>query len=220
MGENMPGYNPDALTWLESRIATWQADPAGIGLTSALVATLATDITGTRTDFTSVQTVRGDSKNATEAFKVSGDGMRANASLLISTIKAFADASANPQLVYDAANVSPKDPPSPAPAPSQPTNIKRVVEPDGAVTLRWEASAPTGAIYNVTRKLAAETGFTFVGQGDGSDKSFTDSTVAPGTTTATYLIQGVRGDKTGLLSNPIVVFFGTVGGDVVAAAAA
>ncbi|MCH9057528.1 MAG: hypothetical protein IIB55_02745, partial [Planctomycetes bacterium] len=63
------------------------------------------------------------------------------------------------------------------------------------------------------RRLATETGFTFVGQGDGSDKSFSDSTVPPGTTSATYIIQGVRGSRTGLQSQPIVVFFGTADAD-------
>ena len=209
MAENLPGADTPALQWLEARIAGWVADPAAIGLASGQVANLAADITNARDAFVSVQSIRGDARNATDTYHDRATAMRHSASPLIANIKNFADNQADPQIVYDAANVSPKDPPSPAPAPSQPTNIKRVVEPDGAVTLRWEASAPTGAIYNVTRKLAAETGFTFVGQGDGSDKSFSDATVPPGTTSATYIIQGVRGSKTGPQSLPIVVFFGS-----------
>ena len=209
MGDNMPGSNTPAQQWLEARIAAWAAGPAAIGLTSAQVTNLAADITDARDSFTSVQTIRGDSRNATASYDDKATAMRHNASPLIANIKNFAENQADPQVVYDAANVSPKDPPSPAPAPSQPTNIRRVIEPDGAVTLSWDAIAPVGAIYNVTRRLATETGFTFVGQGDGSDKSFSDSTVPPGTTSATYIIQGVRGSKTGPQSQPIVVFFGT-----------
>ena len=220
MSSNLPGSDTPALEWLEARIAGWVADPTAIGLTSAPVLDLATDIVNARAAFTSVQTVRGEAKNATQNYKDKATSMRHNAAPLIANIKNFADNAPIPQVIYDAANVSPKDPPSPAPAPSMPINIKRVIQPDGAVTLKWDAVGPVGTIYNVTRKLAGETSFTFVGQGDGSDKSFADSTVTPGTTTATYLIQGVRGDKTGLLSNPIVVFFGTADGGGAAAEAA
>ena len=147
--------------------------------------------------------------NATQTYKDRAKTMRGNASPVIANIKNFADNAPIPQVIYDLANVSPRDPAAPAPPPSMPINIKRVVQPDGAVTLRWEATGPVGTIYNVTRKLFGETGFSFVGQGDGSDKSFTDATIPPGTTSATYLIQGVRGPATGPLSNPIVVYFGS-----------
>ncbi len=212
MSKNLSGNDTDAMIWLEARITGWVDDPTGIGLTSAVVTSLAADIINARTAFTSVQAIRGEAMNETQLFRDKATTMRQAASPAIANIKNFADNAADPQAIYLAANVSPKDPPSPAPAPSMPINIKRVIQPDGAVTLRWDAVGPVGTIYNVTRKLTGETSFSFVGQGDGSDKSFTDSTVTPGTTTATYLIQGVRGSKAGLLSNPIVVFFGTADG--------
>jgi hypothetical protein len=220
MSRNLPGQDTPALQWLEARIAGWVANPGAIGLTSAAVTSLATDVINARTAFTSVQSIRGDAQNATQNYKDKAKTMRGNASPIIANIKNFADNAPVPQTVYDAANVSPKSPAVPAPPPSMPINIKRVVEPDGSVTLRWDATGPVGTIYNVTRKLTGETSFTFVGQGDGSDKSFNDATVPPGTTTATFLIQGVRGPTTGPLSNPIVVFFGTADGAGAGAAAA
>ena len=44
MSTNLPGQDTPALEWLEARINGWVADPAGIGLTSAVVTDLATDI--------------------------------------------------------------------------------------------------------------------------------------------------------------------------------
>ena len=210
MGENMPGYNPDALTWLEGRIATWQADPAGIGLTSALVTTLATDVTTSRNAFTSVQTVRGESKNATEAFKVSGDGMRASASLLIATIKAFADASSDPQLVYDAANVSPQDPRSPAPPPEQPANLEAVLQNNGTIELSWSGRGPTGTLYEVYRRLPTETTFDLLGNVDALTKSYNDAAIPAGTTFLTYQVRAVRGDQVSPFSTQFSIQFGSI----------
>ena len=210
MGANMPAYNPDALTWLEGRIATWQADPAGIGLTSALVTTLATDVTNSRNAFTSVQTVRGESKNATEAFKVSGDGMRANASLLIATIKAFADASSDPQLVYDAANVSPQDPRSPAPPPEQPANLEAVLQNNGTIELSWSGRGPTGTLYEVYRRLPTETTFDLLGNVGALAKSYNDAALPAGTTFATYQVRAVRGDQVSPFSTQFSIQFGSI----------
>ena len=152
MGTNMPGDNHDALEWLEGRIAGWVADPTAIGLTSAVVIDLAADIADTRSSFTGVEQIRGDSKAATTAFHLNGDG---------------------------------------------------------SVTVSWDARGPTGTVYNVSRKLATEAVFTFIGQGAAQDKQFIDATVPAGTITAAYIIQGVRGGNLGLMSNAMTVFFGT-----------
>ncbi len=134
MSSNLSGNDTEAMIWLEARIAAWTLNPAAIGLTSAPVLSLATDIINARTAFTSVQTVRGEGKNATQNYADKATTMRHNAAPLIANIKNFADNAPIPQQIYDAANVSPKDPPSPAPAPSMPINIRRVIQPDGGHT--------------------------------------------------------------------------------------
>ncbi|MCH8270680.1 MAG: hypothetical protein IH985_05665 [Planctomycetes bacterium] len=209
MGTNMPGDNHDALEWLEGRITGWVADPAAIGLTSAVVSDLAADIIDTRTSFTSVEQIRQGSKAATTAFHLNGDDMRTNASNAIATIKSFAVNSADPPAVYTAAGITPPDPQSPVAPPEQPTGLKATLNGDGSVTISWEARGPVGTVYNVSRKLATETVFTFIGQGAAQDKQFIDATVPAGTITAAYIIQGVRGGNLGLMSNAMTVFFGT-----------
>ena len=209
MGTNMPGDNHDALEWLEGRIAGWVADPAAIGLTSAVVIDLAADIADTRSSFTGVEQIRGDSKAATTAFHLNGDDMRANASGAIATIKSFAVNSADPPAVYLAAGITPPDPRTPVAPPEQPSGLKATLNGDGSVTVSWDARGPTGTVYNVSRKLATEAVFTFIGQGAAQDKQFIDATVPAGTITAAYIIQGVRGGNLGLMSNAMTVFFGT-----------
>jgi hypothetical protein len=219
MGDNMSGYNPDALVWLEAHIAQWVANPTAIGLTSAQTVDLAQAVTNARAAFTSVQSVRSESKDKTVAFTTAGNTMRAKAAPLIANIKNFADNSTDPSAVYLAAGVLPKNLPSPAAPPAQPTALTFVLNGDGTVTINFDATGPTGTVWDVTRKLAGETAFTHVGFADAATKSFTDASVAPGTASATYLVKGVRGSVTGLPSPALAVFFGTADGGAMSAAA-
>ena len=166
-----------------------------------------------------MQTLRTNARNETQTFYTNARELHESASPLIANIKNFALNSSDPSLVYEAAGVLPPDPPSPLAPPTTPVNIRRTVNPTGSITLFWDATGPTGTIYNVKRKLNTETSYTLVGQGDSSDKSFTDETVPSGTTSVTYIIQGVRGPLVGLESQAITIAFG-VGGAQAAAAAA
>ena len=212
MGLNLPSDRRQALEWLEARIAQWNVAPAAIGLTSGQVIDIAQKVVNTRGSFTSVQTIRTDAKNETQTFYANADDMHASAAPLVANIKNFAENSADPQVVYDASGVLPADPPSPQSPPTVPTNIRRTVNPSGSITLFWDATGPTGSVYNVKRKLATEAIYTLIGQGDGVDKSFTDITLPVGTTSVTYIIQGVRGPLVGPESQAVTITFG-VGAD-------
>ena len=100
MSTNLPSYNPDALIWLEAHIDMWTASAATIGLTSAVVTAIQSDITDARDAFTSVQALRADAKVGTSEFRTRADSMRENASNAIITIKAFAENSSTPGTVY------------------------------------------------------------------------------------------------------------------------
>ena len=118
MGTNLPSPNHDALEWLEGHIAQWAVNAASIGVTSSVVADLAASIASTRTAFVSTETIRSDSKTATNNFHTVADSMRAEAAPVVANIKNFAENSADPQAVYTLAGITPADPPSPALPPS------------------------------------------------------------------------------------------------------
>jgi len=219
MGDNMSSYNPEALVWLEAHITQWIANPAAIGLTSAQTIDLAQSITNARAAFTSVQSVRSESKDKTVVFNTAGNTMRAKAAPLIANIKNFAENATDPSAVYLAAGVLPKSPPSPVAPPAQPIALTFVLNGDGTVTINFDATGPTGTVWDVTRKLAGETAFTHVGFADSNTKSFTDASVTPGIASAIYLVKGVRGSVTGPVSPALVVFFGTADGAAASAAA-
>ena len=209
MGTNLPSANHTALEWLEGHIAQWAANAAGIGVTSSVVADLASTIADTRTAFVSTETIRADSKTATNNFHAIADGMRAEAAPIVANIKNFAENSADPQAVYTLAGITPADPPSPALPPEQPGNLSATLNGDGSVTIEWDGRGPTGTVYILRRKLAAETAFTQIGQGDSRVKSFTDFNVPSGTASALYTVQGVRGSDASPVSPALTVLFGT-----------
>ena len=209
MAENMPSYDIAALVWLEARIGGWVADPTAIGLTSGTANDLLGDIVTARGSFTSVQAIRGDAKLATGTFRTNAKAMRDNASLAIAEIKSFANNAPIPQTVYDAANVSPQSPRTPAAPPTQPATLTAVLNGDGSVTINFEGTGPVGTVWQVTRKLPLETAFTFIGNADVADKSFTDVNIPTGSASATYQVQGVRGSIVGPVSFPFTVPFGT-----------
>lgn len=219
MASNLPGNRPEALSWLENRLVQWNDNLAGIGLTSAQTIDLALDLASARTSFTSVQNARADAKSKTQTWYGKANTMHTTGSDLITSIKAFASNSDDPNAVYELAGMTGKAPPSPIPAPGTPTIDGAVLIADGSVMINFSGTGAAGTVWQVNRKLASETEYSFVGTGDPTTKSFVDNTIPIGTVSATYTITGQRGGQTGLPSLPAIVQFGSVEGVVAAAAA-
>lgn len=208
MSSNMPAYNPDALKWLEALIDQWAAGPAAIGVTSAMIADLNTDITTARDAFTTVQHVRAEAKASTSFFHESADDMRRNAAAVISTIKAFADTSSSRSAIYTAAGLTPASNPTPLPTPGQPSNLLATLQQDGSITLTWDGKGPTGTVYQVYRQLAGEDSFVIVGAAGARLKSFNDQTVPRGSASVTYMVRAQHADKFSLYSPVTTAQFG------------
>lgn len=78
----------------------------------------------------------------------------------------------------------------------------------GSITLAWHADdAPidSGVYFTVRRTLPGRTAATFLGGTGG--RQFTDDTIPPGTTHATYTVQSSRDGARGATSEPFVVRF-------------
>ena len=212
MSSNIPRGRVELLTWLEGIQADWSDNFAAIGITSAQVTNLSGNIANTRSAFTTVESIRTQSKAKTAEFYTKADDLRIEANGLVSTIEAFAKTSGNAAAVYLAANLSAKDPPSPVPAPEQPTNGNAELGGNGAVIVNFEARGAAGTVWQVYRQLGTETVYSFVGSADSLTKSFVDNTVPAGESSAQYTIQGVRGNVKGPVSFAILVQFGGVSG--------
>lgn len=212
----LPADNVQCIQYLETRLTRWQESAAEIGLTAAQVTALRTLVTDARKAYDTAQSARATSKAATVAFgDVMGD-TRGDAGALIRTIRAFASTSGDPK-VYSLAQIDPPAPPTPAKAPTQPTDLRANIEPTGALTLQWKPTRPaplgsnqdestSGVVYTIKRKLRNENNYTIVGAvpasrgGSRAFSSFTDSAL-PGGGAANgvqYVIQGQRATTTGM----------------------
>lgn len=218
----LPNGTSELIDFCEVHVPVWQAAPTTIGLTAPQVADLATATVNARMSFVAAQAARDASKAATVTQNSNAKDMRLIAADLVRQIKAFAEAQPSPNAVYAAAQISPPSPPSPMPAPGKPVDFAINLEPDGSVTLTWNAdnaAASGGAFFTVARKLPGQSTFTGIGGTSGSTTEsrrmrFTDSTVPASAASAgaQYIVQGFRGTRAGTPSDTLLVQFGLDGG--------
>ena len=116
--------------------------------------------------------------------------------------------------------MTPKDPPSPMPAPATPTNLKANVDGNGSINVSWDGTGPVGTLYEVYRKLEGDTEFVLLGNVDATTKEYNDATLAVGSTFATYMIRAVRGGTASANSTQFNIQFGPTAPPLAESAAA
>ncbi|XVJ58673.1 MAG: fibronectin type III domain-containing protein [Tepidisphaera sp.] len=206
------------IEFCEAHNPVWSAAPAAVGLNALQCTALTTATANARKAFNDAQVARQASKAFTTTLNSSAGIMRGQVADLIRQIKAFAELQANPSVVYAAAQIPAPTPPTPLPAPGKPANFSVTLEPDGSVTLSWDAvnaAASSGTFFTVSRKLPGTAGFVGIGGAPGITSEsrrafFTDSTVpaSAAASGAQYIVQGFRGTRSGEPSDAVTVQFG------------
>lgn len=215
----LPKTNVEIIEFCEVHAPVWAANAAGLGLSTSAIAAFTAATEDARIKYDEALKARDAAKAATASSNDSIREMKSDAATLVRTIKAFAEASANPQAVYNLAQIPAPLPPAPLPLPGKPTNLSVTLLPTGAVQLSWDAenaAASSGAFYNIARKLPGAATFVGIGGAPGSTTqsrrmSFTDASVPTSAAAAgvQYIIQGQRGTTMGLPSDAVIVQFGT-----------
>ncbi len=208
MASVIPSKPLEAIAFFESHVPVWNASAVQIGLSVAAVTAIDNATKAARTGYENQQVAKNASKSATQAYgnlvstmrDIGGDG--------IATIKAFADSTNNPA-VYTLAQIPEPAAPTPAAPPTQPTNFKVELTSEGGIVISWKGTGSGGGYYSVKRKLAGESAFTLIG--NTGSKSFVDATLTQGTTGASYIIQGFRGQTPGKASDQLTIQFGVAG---------
>ena len=128
----LPESRLGRVEFFEAHIAAWVAGAGAntIGLTAAQTTALNAKITAARTAYNAMIVAREASKAATQAFYNAEAALSDNGAALLATIKAFAETTANPN-VYVLAQIPPPAQPSPAGAPTNPTDLGAFLENDG-----------------------------------------------------------------------------------------
>lgn len=205
----LPQGKLDRIVYLEQRVTLWDTNAAAIGLSDPQVAALTTLVTAARAKFNAALAARNASKLATQEQDSALSAMTSVASDMIQTIRLFAQASDEPDVVYDLANIPAPASPTPAGPPPQPTDLSHGCLPDGSVQLKWKGTTSQAAFFKIYRKLTGESAFTSIGAV--AAKTLIDDTVPAGTHQAFYYVVGQRGTQMGPASEWLTVNFGVQG---------
>lgn len=161
----LPSSRIKRLNYFNSRVDTWVANATQIGLTPAQASAFKILVETALSKNLAAEQLRNQSKAATQSYYEAADDAITPGRAYLATIKAYAEATGNPN-VYALAEVDPPAPPTPAPVPAVPENVVGTISPTGSVTLNWEATpsgASSGIFFLVGRKRGAETTYTVIG---------------------------------------------------------
>ena len=209
----VPNRVQDLLEFASMHAERWQSVATQIGLTSAQALAFSNAVKTAQDDYNAAASADMVKLAATNTSQNSVRALRRSAAETLALIKAYAENQANPNAVYDAAQIPPPATPSPAPAPGTPYKFAVTLEDSGAITLKFKCDNPagtTGTIYEVRRKIGGGA-MAFIGAS--GVKSFTDETLPSSSASGgvTYQITAVRSTARGQ-SASFNVNFG-VGGD-------
>lgn len=198
------------LNWCQAHQQVFIDNAAAIGLDPAQATTFAADTTAAVAADIAQEQSQQAAKVATQTVLDAVDTLRGDAGDVVRSIRAYAEQQADPNAIYNIAQIPPEADPSPAAPPAQPTNLTVTLEAaSGDLMLMWKASNPvgtSGTSYIIRRKLPGEAQFSFIGVS--GKKKFVDTTLIAGPDSVQYTVQGQRADSTGPVSQVFLVTFG------------
>jgi hypothetical protein len=208
----------EVLKFGNSHKAIFIANAAGVGIQPSDATKFADAVNDAQTATDEQETIKNAYRTATTNTNSAFSHLLTVQGDVIRKIRAFAEASADPQAVYTLAQIPPVASPSVMAPPGKPTNMKVTLDTStGWLNLAWKCTNPEGASgtsYIVRRRVPGTTEFTFIGV-TGS-KKFVDKTFFAGPDSVEYTVQGQRSDQSGPVSEVFVVNFGQAGGNLTA----
>lgn len=193
----VPADRMEKIAYFRAHILPWSSNAVAIGLTSAMVTTLDSQVKSAEDLLIAANTAREASKAATKAWYSAVSLMGTTGSSYMTAIRAKAETTNNPN-VYTLAQIPPPSAGSPVGPPGMPFMFRVGLAANGAVTLTWKCNNPanaSGTVYEVRRRNVGSTGaFTFIGAV--GSRTFTDDTVPSGPG-VTYQVTGVRSTSRG-----------------------
>jgi hypothetical protein len=191
----LPKTINEQLAFSESHVQAWIAHASQLGLDESRVAVFAEQVAATRAAYDAAQAARAAAEAATTRLYGEARTLAAQAALFIREIKTTAAASDEPADILALGRIPARADNSPKGAPGKATNIEIDLVGTGAVKLSWSArnaSASSGAFFDVLRKLPGETSFTSIGACEGTTARTRTITFIDDTLPAHAAAQGVR----------------------------
>ncbi|MEQ1822266.1 MAG: hypothetical protein ABL949_07140 [Fimbriimonadaceae bacterium] len=200
----VPQTKVGALLWGHVHLESF-SDPMPIGLSAQQSAEYAAALAEFEAAVTAANQARNEARGKTAlADSAWAKFQRVSASCL-ATIKAKAEASPEPHVIYGRALIPPAKTRTPAGPPVDVTNLSAHLQNDGSVLLKWKGTLKQGQFFSVWRKLESQS---WTQLGSIAGKSFTDPGLPAGSVAAQYMIRSHRRNKTSPGCEPIVILFG------------
>jgi hypothetical protein len=226
----IPDGKLEQIVFSEQHYPVWEGSFAAIGLSSQTVLAIKNATSQARASYDAAGAARQASKGATTQSNNDIGSMRELVAEAVKAIRLFAETTDNPN-VYAKAEIPPPAPPTPARPPTQPVEMRAVIDPTGSLTLNWKVgpvpagqnldASTSGVLYLIKRRLAGQATFTFVGAAEPARSgvrgvsSFTDEQLPAGSNNVQYTVQGRRsvggGGTGGLLGPESAVFTVMIG---------
>lgn len=203
------------MDWCTTHSAAFTANAVAIGLTVPKATAYATLLTAADKAITDADKAKAAYRaavvSANEAVRALNGSLNGT-SELVRTIRAFAESQADPDAVYNLAQIDPPAAPTPMQPPNAATDVGVSIDTaTGAIVLKWKASqSGSGTVYVVKRRTNSTGPWEFVGTA-GSDKTFVDATLAAGPDSVQYSIQAQRSNLSSS-ATAVVVNFGVGNG--------
>ena len=209
----LPTRTQDLIDFLDTHATVWTDAAASIGLTPAQATAFADAVVAAQGAYTAKLNADNASKAAALTFHTALRGARLSAADMIRLIKAYAESTAKPDVVYTLAKIPAPADRKPVPAPGQPENLRAVLDPTtGAIQLRWKSKNPRGGAgtsYLVHRRAHGQSEFVFAGSTGA--KRFVDSGFVSGPDSVEYTVQAQRSGRIGPVSAILTIHFGRTG---------
>jgi hypothetical protein len=212
MSTVLPNTREEQITFFENHTTAWTDFALQIGLSVSAVANLKQLTVLAREKLMAAGEAREASKSATQAFHDATGKMLEVGRDMITTVKAFAESTDNPN-VYVLAQIPVPSGPTPAAAPTAPTDLTGSIDSVGRLTLSWKAqrSGPTsGIVFDVARKGPGQTTFTVITSV--FEKSFMDTGFIACNGNASYTVTARRGVLMSATAGPLEINVGLGGG--------
>ncbi len=193
MARTIPKSINDRLNFFRTHIERWEVDPSEIGLTPTEVAALRAAFDAMVAANTAAQVARQAAEMATQDQTFKMAALVEMGSVLISKVRAFAEAGDERNAVLNAASLQP---PPPATftqiAPPSPDDFRCAPKHDGTIKLSWTSDLKRTSFYRLEREVtqSGRTTRTFL---DGvRSNTYIDDTLPVGFTHVRYLLTPIH----------------------------
>lgn len=208
----VPTKVQDLLNFSKEHAVTWTPVAAAIGISPAQLTAYKAIVGDAEMGLTTQTAAKDAAKSATLTANGRVRELRTNLAGMIRSITTFAEAQADPNVVYAAAQIDPPSPRTPSEPPGQPHDITATLDSEGGITLKWKCINPEGGnvVYSIMRRFGSSGAFEQAGVS--GSRAFLDDSIPAGSATVQYQLRGYRGQKVGPASPVFLLQFGSEGG--------